>query len=691
MSKQYINVQRAHRERVMMIVAGCAAVLLIIYLSAEVTAYMERHELTDGAYLQYLFNSWGEIVYYPRPWSHHVVLPILGQGDVCFRTPFFNIFCLFGFVVFIFVLISYSNHLMKKHYKNDESAGTAKFQDDKSIKVFNMRYNEPKGKPYAKGSGNSIYGEHTYLGMNNGKYNMNNNAMIVGAPGTGKSFGIVRPNIEQMNSSYVITDPSAELLKTCGKMLENNGYEIKVFDLTDMRHSHRYNPFRYIRSEQDVLTLIDCYINSTTEPGRGGGDKFWLDAEKGLLSAIIFYLREYETPDKQNFAQIAKMVRQAKSDDEKERQQNAQAKKTELDKKFEEIREINPNDICLKYYDIFKLAPDKTTSGILISTGVRLGAFNMDTVATLTEEDDLELMTLGDKKTAVFIIVPSGENAYAFLVNMMYSQMFDSLYYHGAHDFGDGRLPVDVRFILDEFANIGVIPSFQQKLTTMRKYGLSCMIFIQSLGQIKELYKEDFTTLIDACTTFVYLGGADTATMEDIQKKLGYQTMRMRNQSSSHNSNGGGSDSVAIQYTQRPLLTLDEIRRLPSNMLLVIISGQQPFYDNKYNPYTMHENGNQLGDLKTGYNIYYFDYCNSKVDDAEDLEKKRLKLEQYKKQKADAKTQADGARAVDNDDTDKENINGAEGTAKSNGGESVRGVNSHRNGVYNKPKGKKRS
>ena len=355
------------------------------------------------------------------------------------------------------------------------------------------------------------------------------------------------------------------------------------------------------------------------------------------------------------------MVRQAKSDNAEMQQKNAQAKKTELDKIFDAIREhVDEDDICLKYYDVFKLAPDKTTSGILISTGVRLGAFNMEAVANLTSTDDLELMTLGDRPTAVFIIVPSGENAYAFLVNMMYSQMFDSLYYHGAHDFGDGKLPVDVRFILDEFANIGVIPSFQQKLTTMRKYGLSCMIFIQSLGQIKNLYKDDYTTLIDACTTFVYLGGADTATMEDIQKKLGTQTIKQRKHSSSHNASGGGSDSVSTDYTQRWLLTLDEIRRLPSNMLLVIISGQQPFYDEKYNPYTMHENRDQIGNLRTGDNIYYFDYCNATVDAAAKLAEKRRKFAAYQESKGNEDAQKDAFGGLGN--PAEENQKGVRGT-----------------------------
>ena len=258
--------------------------------------------------------------------------------------------------------------------------------------------------------------------------------------------------------------------------------------------------------------------------------------------------------------------------------------------------------------------------------------------------------------------------------------MFDTLYYHGSHDFDDGRLPYDVRFVLDEFANIGVIPSFQQKLTTMRKYGLSCMIFIQSVGQIKNLYKDDYSTLIDACSTFVYLGGADNATMKDVQEKLGVSTIRKRNLSSSKNANGGGSDSKSFDYTKRDLLTLDEIRRLRSDSLLVIISGQQPFYDTKYNPYTMHPRREEIGNLKTGDNLYIFDHCNSTVDEDEKLDDMRRKYNELKRKQQADKNQDDMLNNIDSE----QNVDGAKATEKPSiwhgGGnrKPIRGINESR-------------
>lgn len=632
MAKQYIDVQRKAKEDMMKLIAAIIGILVLVYICGATAAYMHRNKLDDDAFFINAIYAVQEIPRYWKPWSVNISLPGLGRGDMVYSDPFFPCLCLFGVILVFIIFCIWSHEVMNAHYTETEIAGTAGLQNAQSIRMYNSKFTEPIGKPKAEGFKNSIYGEHTFLSMDIDHTKLNNNAIVIGAPGTGKSFGIVRPNVMQMNSSYVITDPSGELLKTCGKMLERNGYEIRVFDLTDMAHSHRYNPFHYIRGEQDVLTLIDCYINSTKSDGAGGGDaQFWEDSEKALLSAIIFYLIRWGEQEglSKDFATVAKLVREAKP---KETVKPGVHVETELDKRFEKVRKVYPNDICLKNYDTFKLAPEKTTSGILISTSVRLASFNMNTVANLTREDDMELELLADRPTAVFIIVPSGENAYAFLVNMLYSQMFDTLYYHGSHDFDDGRLPYDVRFILDEFANIGVIPSFQQKLTTMRKYGLSCMIFIQSIGQIKNLYKEDYGTLIDACSTFVYLGGADNATMKDVQEKLGVMTVRKRNLSSSKNANGGGTDSKGFDYVKRDVLTLDEIRRLRSDSLLVIISGQQPFYDKKYNPYKMHPNRDQIGNLRTGDNLYYFDYCNTTVDEEEELAAAKRRYDELNRQ-----------------------------------------------------------
>ena len=331
-------------------------------------------------------------------------------------------------------------------------------------------------------------------------------------------------------------DPSGELLATTGKFFEDRNYRLRVFNLVDMAHSNTYNPFRYIEKEEDVMTLINCLINCTSE-GAKSSDPFWEKSETALLEAIIFYLIRYRPLEDQNFSMVSHMLATAKAD----KQGNSK-----LDQTFDAVRRIDPDDICVRQYDIFKQASDKTAQSILISAAVRLSAFNIDAVQNLTSRDQMELTTIGDMPTVTFIIVPQGDNTYSFLVNMMYSQMFSSLYSHAAKS-GDIALPYQVRFILDEFANIGVIPNFQQKLTTMRKYGLSCMIFIQAIGQIKNLYKDDWETIKGACSMILYLGGNETSTHEEIVKMAGKETMRVKDSSTSRNGKGSGSLQRSFQ------------------------------------------------------------------------------------------------------------------------------------------------
>lgn len=270
------------------------------------------------------------------------------------------------------------------------------------------------------------------------------NAAIASKCYLSPSYNIVRPNLLQAYGSYVVTDPSGELLRTTGAFFSQE-YDIRVFNLTDMSHSHRYNPFEYLRGEEDVLTLIDCLITNTQGDSHSSSDPFWEKAETALLEAVIFYLIRYQSKEKQNFSMVSKLLRQAKID--------PKTAKSQLDAIFDEVREFDEGDICLKQYDIFKQASEKTAQSILITAAVRLAPFNIEAVENLTSTDDMNLKSIGDKKTITYIIVPQGSNPYAFLVNMLYSQMFDTLYYHAGMECGDLRLKHDVRFILDEFAN----------------------------------------------------------------------------------------------------------------------------------------------------------------------------------------------------------------------------------------------
>lgn len=336
---------------------------------------------------------------------------------------------------------AYYDKVMDNHKKAYSQYGTAKFMNQKMIAEFNKKFNEPFDEPVAESQANMILTKNAQVSMNNGELG-NNNVLVIGGPGTGKSWAVVRPNLLQEYGSYVITDPSGELLATTGKFFEERNYRIRVFNLVDMAHSNTYNPFRYIQKEEDVMTLINCLINCTSGEQKSS-DPFWEKSETALLEAIIFYLIRYRPLEDQNFSMVSRMLAAAKAD---------KTGRSNLDKTFDQIRAIDKDDICVRQYDIFKQASEKTAQSILISAAVRLSPFNIDAVENLTSSDQMGLTTIGDEKTVTFIIVPQGDNTYSFLVNMMYSQMFSTLYEHSTKT---GKIPLDyhVRFILDEFAN----------------------------------------------------------------------------------------------------------------------------------------------------------------------------------------------------------------------------------------------
>ena len=590
---------------------------------------------TDSKELKYIFYA--ALVIFLLYWSarcanYSIVHPDIPRGFALFNCltdgKYFNLsfnkvtgqmFFALGLTATLVIMAYDTVKITNAHFKDGEQYGRSQFMTKEKIKIYNKTFTEPYGQPYAEGNENTIISKHCCLSMNTDHTRLNNNIMIVGGPGSGKSFNIVRPNLLQAYGSYVVTDPSGELLATTGKFFEQQGYEIRVFNLVTLSNSHRYNPFNYINGEDDVMALVEVFMKNTAGDKKGG-DQFWDDSMKALLEAIIFYLIDHESYDKQNFSTISKMLREAKTD--------PKTMMSQLDAVFDKLRLTNPDELCLKQWDIFKQAPDKTAGSILITAAVRFAPFNIDSVSNLTCADDMELRKLGDRPTIIYIIVPQGNNPYAFLINMMYAQMFDSLYQHAAVDC-NGRLKYDVRFVLDEFANIGVIPGFQQKLTTMRKYGMSCMIFIQAESQLKNLYKEDWETLIGACDTYIYLGGNETSTMEGLVKRMGEQTIRIRNTGTSKSAKGGGSDSKNFQYNKRQLMTVGEVRTLKPGYLIATIKGVDVFYDEKYKT-TDHPNAKYLGNNRTGERLYHFTYCNTRPKAIKNL------IEQTKKEQ-DAK------------------------------------------------------
>jgi len=597
----YIDPQKVTRQKITRVIISVIAVIILAYICARGTYEMQVRK--ESAFFLTLFNSFDVAL---ENWNR-----------LSFSGEFWEWFLLSSILCLFAVWVRYDQHYNDRHYKDGEQYGTASFQTTSSIKAFNRKFNLPLGKDYPDSPFNTILTKHCQLGADDRDVHRNSNLIVIGSPGTGKSHYVVKPNILQAGgidptgkhkaASLVITDPSGELLAQTGTFLQNAGYEIRVFSINDMEHSHCYNPFHYIKKEQDVLTLIKSFMDGTDgKSTKTGGDPFWPKSERALLEALVFYmLTEYPT-EKQNFTELSKLVLKGHLNPDDEY-------RSELDVLMADFEEYHPEHIAITQYHIFKLAPTKTQQSILISVGVRLDPFNIPVVSNLTRKDELKLETIGDKETALFITTPNGASPYDFIISMLYTQMFDSLYEH-ALEGGDTRLPHDVRFVMDEFANVGAgIPNFLERLTTMRKYGMYCMLFLQGLSQLKEIYKDNWETTMAACDTQMYLGGNEPSIMEDMAKKLGEMTIRVRDRSSSKSSNKG-TDSKSYKYGSRKLLTMDEIRRMDDNHAIVLIRGQQPFYDEFYNPFD-HPNARYLGNRDTKENWFEFDYCNTEIKD----------------------------------------------------------------------------
>ena len=465
--------------------------------------------------------------------------------------------------------------------------GSAAWNTD--IKSFNKQYNEPFGKPTVDkkpGTTNMILSNDLYLSTDGRKTMRNNNKLIIGGSGTGKSRFYVKPNALQFNCSYVLTDPSGELLESLGTPLLENGYKIKVMNIIDMSQSLKYNPFNYVNKEADVLSMIDVFIENTNGENQKSGDKFWEDTERTLLQALAYYLYYECPPEDRTFLNIKRLVDLAKVSEEDPDQKSA------LDILFEDLEAKNPDHIACKFYHDFKIGAGKTLKSILITVKTRLAYFNIQDVANLTSEDQLELEKMGDEKTALFVIIPNAEKTYNFLVAMMYSQLFNTLYRVGEQN-PSKRLNVEVHCLLDEFANIGRIPHFAELLATMRKYGISSSVILQSLSQLKTMYKDDWEGITDNCDSLIFLGGQGQGTLEYISKKLGNETIV--GASTSRTYSRTGSNSLSYNTIKRELLTPDELAKMDNQKCIVFLRGVAPFFTRKYK-YENHPNYKITGD-----------------------------------------------------------------------------------------------
>ena len=415
---------------------------------------------------------------------------------------------------------------------------------------------------------------HVRIGMDTHKHRRNLNILTLGGSGAGKTRSLALPGIMECNCSFVITDPKGEILSAVGHLLIEQGYTVRVFNLVDFSQSDGYNPFRYIRDDKDVLKLITNLIRNTTPKNAASSDPFWEKAETALLEALMFYLL-YEAPEnEQNFGMIIRMLSYADVKEEKE------SYKSPLDMLFNDLGMNDPNHIAVKQYRIYKQAAGKTAKSINISLAVRLAAFNMDQICSITDHDDMDIGEIGKRKTAIFAVIPDNDTSLSYLVGMLYTQIIQELYYQADHVYR-GRLPIHVRMILDEFANVSLPEEFDKSLATMRSREISATIIVQNLAQLKGLYKEHgWETITGNCDTLLYLGGNEQSTHEYISKLLGKETIDTR----THGQTKGksGSYSTNMQTTGRELMTPDEVRLLDNSKALLFIRGFPAVMDEKY-------------------------------------------------------------------------------------------------------------
>ena len=400
-----------------------------------------------------------------------------------------------------------------------------------------------------RGMENVLLTRNVRLGLDGRRHRRNLNVLVIGGSGAGKTRFYAKPNLMQCNTSYVLTDPKGELLRDVGGLLKARGYRIRVLNLVEFSQSDRYNPLVYIRDEKDVLKLVTNLIRNTTPRTASSSDPFWEKSETALLEAILFYLLSEAPAEEQNFSMVMTMLEYA---DVREEDSGYQSP---LDMLFAALERTQPGHIAVRQYKVYKQAAGKTAKSILISLAVRLAAFNLEQIRALTAEDELDIGSLGEERTALFAVIPDNDTSFNYLVGMLYTQIFQELYYRADHVHG-GRLPVHVQFILDEFANVALPEDFERCLATMRSREISASIIIQNLAQIKALFKDTWETITGNCDSLLYLGGNETTTHEYISKMLGKETIDTQSHGQSKGRNGSASTNTQRAGRDVPYLLM---------------------------------------------------------------------------------------------------------------------------------------
>ena len=513
----------------------------------------------------------------PVGWLALKIAPSVGGGLVeilpglmtVFNEPFRIELCEDSVKAVLVLLLCYGMGIgiyfsTRRNYRRREEHGSAKWGDANAV---NKKYAQfPKSE-------NKLMTQNVSIGLNAKKHRRNLNTLVCGGSGAGKTRFYCKPNLMQANTSFVVLDPKGEIVRDVGKLLEAKGYEIKVLDMISMEKSHCYNPFVYLRSDNDIQRLVTNLFKSTTPKGSQSNDPFWDTAASMLLLALVFYLH-YEAPeDEQNFAMVMEMLRAGAIEDEEE------PRPSPLDNLFSELEYENPEHIALKYYHSYHSGSAKTLKSIQITLAARLEKFNLESLAALTTADELELETLGEKKTALFALIPDNDTSFNFLVSILYTQLFQQLFYSADHIHG-GSLPIPVHFVMDEFANVSLPDDFDKILSVMRSRSVSVSIILQNLAQLKALFEKQWESIVGNCDEFLYLGGNEQSTHKYVSELLGKSTIDTNTYGKS--SGRSGNYSTNYQISGRELLTPDEVRLLDNQYAILFIRGERPVLDFKY-------------------------------------------------------------------------------------------------------------
>lgn len=513
----------------------------------------------------------------PVTWLGLMIAPALSGGLIAviarfteaMRDPFHIELCADSLkavllLLFVYGLLLGIHFSTRRNYRRGEEHGSAKWGDAGAV---SRKY---RAKQSAE---NKLFTQHVGMGLDGRKHLRNLNTIVVGGSGAGKTRFYAKPNLCQANTSFVVLDPKGELLRDTGFLLEHEGYEVRVLDLLNMEKSHCYNPFFYLRDDNDVQRLVTNLFKSTTPKGSQTQDPFWDTAASMLLLALIFYLHHEAPQDEQNFPMVMEMLRAGEVREEDDSYQSP------LDELFERLEMREPDHIAVKYYKNYHSGSAKTLKSIQITLAARLEKFNLESLASLTATDELELSSLGEKKVALFALIPDNDTSFNFLVSILYTQLFQQLFHSADHKYG-GRLPVHVHFLMDEFANVSLPEDFDKILSVMRSREVSVSIILQNMAQIKALYEKQWESIVGNCDSFLYLGGNEQSTHKYVSELLGKATIDTNTYGKSTGRNGNYSTN--FQITGRELLDAAEVRLLDNQNAILFIRGEKPVLDDKY-------------------------------------------------------------------------------------------------------------